>query len=83
MTAASSFADQSQAVGINNVNYGELISATLINGLTSLAGTGTGKIAGKKWLNQADDLKKPWSSKTNASTYANVDRKIFCINAPK
>ena len=57
------FVDQAQSKGIENVNLGEVATSTVLGGLTSLAGTGAGKVLGGKWLNQATELTNLGQSK--------------------
>ena len=57
------FVDQAQSKGIENVNLGEVITYTVLGGLTSLAGTGAGKVLGGKWFNQATELTNLGQSK--------------------
>ena len=56
VSGLGNFVDQAQSKGIENVNLGEVVTSTVLGGITSIAGTGAGKLLGGKWLNQARKL---------------------------
>ena len=58
VSGISSFLDQSLSEGVDNVNYADVVFSTILGGATSLLGSGAGKILGKGWADQADDLIK-------------------------
>ena len=56
VSGAGNFGEQVICSGINDVNYYDVAAVTLLGGLSSLSGSGMGKITGRKWAKQAKGL---------------------------
>ena len=50
------FAEQAISKGIDNVDYLDVAATAALSGVSSLVGSAVGKIVGKTWMDQADDL---------------------------